>query len=404
MGVGGEKDGPVSRRRVYFVSGFDPNGPRRYHLLYKTEGERQAALSGYDIEIGPLVYERGGLAARWTARIGGTEAEIVMLRWDDIARRRMRLSLFRIYLLMARTFAAYVFSGAFRHLAKVRRISTWVGMYPPAVMILYLLVALGAGAGGAALAGVAGAPVWGAGAAGLLAFLGAMRLTRALDGALLIYYLMCDLGFTAAHAAGKAPEMEARIDEFAARLAEDAKAGGADEVLVVGHSSGAAYAVSVIARARAKGLAARLSFLTLGQTIPMLSFLPGATRLRAELGALGAAADLDWIDIATPADGACYALAHPVLVSGAAADPGAVANPKVLSARFGDALSKPALAALKGRWFTIHTQYLRAFDRPIDYDYFQITAGPGRLEARFRGRDRSPRTIAKPLIQKRLRA
>jgi ABC-type transporter Mla maintaining outer membrane lipid asymmetry permease subunit MlaE len=56
-----------------------------------------------------------------------------------------------------------------------------------------------------------------------------------------------------------------------------------DEVLVVGHSSGAYLAVSVLADLVRRGAGAEagpvLSLLTLGQVVPMVSFLPRAGRL-----------------------------------------------------------------------------------------------------------------------------
>ena len=57
-----------------------------------------------------------------------------------------------------------------------------------------------------------------------------------------------------------------------------------DEVLVVGHSSGAILGVSILADLIRAGVPARgpvLSFLTLGQVVPMVSFLPEARRLLA---------------------------------------------------------------------------------------------------------------------------
>ncbi len=62
-----------------------------------------------------------------------------MLRWDDIARSWMRMPMWRIYILMAKTFWRYVGSGAFNALQKIRRLSTWVGMYPVLFLTLYLV-------------------------------------------------------------------------------------------------------------------------------------------------------------------------------------------------------------------------------------------------------------------------
>ena len=43
----------------------------------------------------------------------------------------------------------------------------------------------------------------------------------------------------------------------------------------------------------------------------------------------------------------------------------------------------------------MHFQYLCHFDRPRDYDYFQITAGPVTLETRFKDRAPSPSVITR---------
>ena len=60
-----------------------------------------------------------------------------------------------------------------------------------------------------------------------------------------------------------------------------------DEVLVVGHSSGTHLAVSILSDLIREGGVVKdgpaLSFLSLGQVVPMVSFLPKADRLRADL-------------------------------------------------------------------------------------------------------------------------
>ncbi|PKP83835.1 MAG: hypothetical protein CVT80_11685, partial [Alphaproteobacteria bacterium HGW-Alphaproteobacteria-2] len=58
-------------------------------------------------------------------------------------------------------------------------------------------------------------------------------------------------------------------------------------------------------------------------------------------------------------------------------------------------LSPATWARLKRRFFRLHFQYLCAFDRPGDYDYFAITAGPQRLAERFAGRTHSPGRITR---------
>ena len=43
----------VTRRRVFYIPGYDPIHPRRYRELYRSEGAEQARISGYDIALSP---------------------------------------------------------------------------------------------------------------------------------------------------------------------------------------------------------------------------------------------------------------------------------------------------------------------------------------------------------------
>ncbi len=182
-------------------------------------------------------------------------------------------------------------------------------------------------------------------------------------------------------------------DIIALALTEDV-----DEVLVVGHSSGAHLAVSVLADLIRDGLVPEdgpeLAFLSLGQVVPMVSFLPEATRLRGDLAYLAASDALTWVDVTAPGDGCCFALCDPVAVTGVA--PADKQWPLVISAAFTQTLSPARWMALRWRFFRLHFHYLCAFDRPKDYDYFQITAGPRLLRDRYAGRSPSKSRIETP--------
>ena len=184
-------------------------------------------------------------------------------------------------------------------------------------------------------------------------------------------------------------------DEIAQALQEDS-----DEVLVVGHSSGAHLAVSILADLIRAGRVPKdgpvLSFLSLGQVVPMVSFLPRAERLRADLAYLSTRGELAWVDVTAPGDGCAFALCDPVAVSGVAPESGK-RWPLVLSAAFTQTLSPERWKELRWRFFRLHFQYLCAFDRPGDYDYFRITAGPKTLADRFAGRLPSQSRIEKPV-------
>ena len=183
-------------------------------------------------------------------------------------------------------------------------------------------------------------------------------------------------------------------DAIAEALASDV-----DEVLVVGHSSGAHLGVSVLAdlirAGRVPSGGPALAFLSLGQVVPMVSFLKNAHRLRADLAYLSTQDALTWVDVTAPEDGCAFALCDPVAVSGVA--PEGKLWPLVFSAAFTKSLTPAGWKALRWRFFRLHFQYMCAFDAPCDYDYFQITAGPMTLAARYRDRPPSKSRIETPV-------
>ena len=94
---------------------------------------------------------------------------------------------------------------------------------------------------------------------------------------------------------------------------------------------------------------------------------------------------LDWIDFSAPPDGCCFALTDPVAGSGVAPAARLSDRPKLLSPRFAEMFEPPAYQALRRDKFKLHFQYLAAAPRPVEFDYFRITAGSATLGARFAG-------------------
>lgn len=392
------KRGPDFRRHVFYIPGYDPFPARRYRELYRLEGAKQAEISGYELALLPSG-DRG--AGRWRAvsMVDGmvSEADIEVLGWSDIVKESMNGGIAATYLQLARTVWTYVASGTFRRLVWLRKGPVIAALYPIVMLLLQLCAALVAGWAVGALVAWPTWPVLGWLAAMPVIWL-VLRQFRKWDHRLFAYYLMHDFAFTASRK-GATPEPLARREaEFARRIAE-VLATDVDEVLVVGHSSGAAIAVSALARlireGRVAGNGPELSLLTLGQAIPMISFLPEAKRLRADLQLLSEERSITWLDVSAPGDGCSFALCDPVAVSGVAR-PGKV-WPLVISAAFSKTLSPVTYEHLKRRFFRLHFQYLCAFDRPGDYDYFRITAGPFTLAERFEGRQPSQSRIDVPV-------
>ena len=387
----------VKRRRVFYIPGYDPMPPRRYRELYRTESKSQSDISSYDIALAP---KTGGDVFGWTveADIDGQQvsSQIDVLVWSDIVKSSMTDSVAGTYKDMLRTAWTYIGSGALFSLMKLRKGPVIAALYPIGMLILQLFIAMIV-------------------AVSLYSFLarftdfGLVKLIFAtlcfvvgycileafkrFDGKFFAYYLMHDYAYSASTNGANPPALETRMTKFRS-LIEAALQTDADEVLVVGHSSGAHLGVSILADLLRAGPQPKLAFLSLGQVVPMVSFLPDAHRLRADLAYLSTQ-DMPWVDVTAPGDGCSFALCDPVAVTGVA--PNAKRWPLVFSAAFTQSLSPARWKELRWKFFRLHFQYLCAFDRPKDYDYFQITAGPVTLRDRFKDRVASKSRIETPV-------
>lgn len=398
--TGKTSDSPqVRTRKVFYIPGYDPMLPRRYRELYRTESAKQAEISGYEIALeGRTGTENYGWSV--SARIDGHEVStsFEFLLWSDIVQTSMNRSITGTFLLLARVIWIYVATGALWRLTKLRKGPVIAALYPVFVLTLQLILCLSAGLLAFWLGVVWLHPLIGA-VLGPGIFAAGMVWFRRLDGKLYAYYLLHDYAFSARYHGANPPELEERMADFVAEISA-ALNSDVDEVLVVGHSSGAHLGVSILAdvlrQTPTRADRPALGFLTLGHVVPMVSFLPKAARLRRDLHDLSRAGLLSWIDVTAPGDGCTFALCDPVAVSGAAPSEGQL-WPKVFSAAFSETLSPGLYNSLKWRFFRLHFQYLCAFDRPRDYDYFQITAGPLTLANRYKDRVQSPSRITEAL-------
>ena len=397
----------VKRRQVFYVPGYDPFPPRRYRELYRKESALQAAISGYQIGLAakPSSETYGWRAA---SKINGatTVADFEVLSWSDIVRDSMPASILATYWQLLHTSWIYIVSGTLRRLMWMRKGPVIAALYPVGMLLLQLFAGVFVGWFVAAvleglLSNLLGLVGWSVAFPWFVTFpivfvicAIVLRSFKKHDRKTYAYYLMNDYAFSARQKGETPRELTARMAEFEGRIAEALRS-DVDEVLIVGHSSGAHIAISVLANllksSNLKADGPKLGLLTLGQVIPMVSFLPKAETLRGDLANLSTNGAITWIDVSAPGDGCCFALCDPVAVSGVASHD--QKWPVIISAAFSQTLAPDRWQDLKRKYFRLHFQYLCSFDRPKDYDYFQITSGPLSLQDRYRGRASSKSRI-----------
>jgi hypothetical protein len=401
-------DSTFRRRCVFYFAGFDPSGPAHYHRLYKEQAAQQAALSGYQIEVGARRKKSEHLAA-WEVTTTplkaqdniSTHTDYIFARWDDIVRTHWGLlsSLSAVLRFASAFFATqwyYLRTGALMQMLRL----AWppvVALVSPLVLVLVAvgvwLTAPWLGLGmlhkatsfGFALDWITQAVVlitfW------VLITVSLFWLGRKLENKFHMLWLMRSYLFTRQVALGQVPELEDRLHVLADSIRQAQYSGDYDEVLLVGHSSGCIMATNTLAHCLAlpapnTNKATQLSFVTLGQCLPMLSSLPAAHAFRTQLQTLSHQAALLWVDFSAPADGCCFALVNAVEVAVPAHQRGQCA-PKLLSPKLQTLFSPTDYQALRKKRFDLHFQYIKAGRIAGDYDYFALTAGNVSLKDRY---------------------
>lgn len=383
----------VRRRCVFYVSGFDPKGAGHYHALYKREAAKQSRINGWQFDVGARQRLDGGNAF-WTIKARQGDGDPVtthyeFMRWDDVIRQNWPVQTHALWRDVVTTTLFNLRHGSLWQMFKL----SWppaVALFAPFVLLLVMLL------GVPVLALVLGYgviealswPVWAGVVCTAVSLVCLMVLGRFLESRYSMYWLTRSYAFTARQALGQTPELEARLDAQAKRLVQRIREQQDDEILLVAHSSGTIMAVCILARAAGllklqpqsgRDVKARVSFMSLGQCIPLLAYLPQAQQFRDELSLLGQTDWMDWIDFSAPPDGCCFALSDPLALTGQRP----YLAPKLLSPRFAEMFERAHYRALRKDKFRMHFQYLMASDLPVDYDFFLITAAEKTLPTRY---------------------
>ena len=273
----------VTRRLFFYVPGFATFPLRSYRELYRKEAKRQAALAGYQISQLP---PDPALCADWgvDSVFEGqrTFAAFIVLGWSDLVKHAMSAGILRTYVALFQTLWIYLYSRAFFDLIQMRKGPVIAALYPVVMLLSQLFIALFT----AWLVSLNFSRFWLSVPFASVIFIAILRGFKALDRIFFAYYLMQDFAFSAQLRGAYPAPLQQRINAFSACI-EKALKENWDEILVVGHSSGAHIAISALAQIERSAAfdqaPATVGFLSLGQVIPMVAFLPNAGQLRRDL-------------------------------------------------------------------------------------------------------------------------
>ncbi len=374
----------IARRHVFHVAGYDAYDIAGQYARFRRELARFAATWRLRASVSELAAD--GDAARWTAATQGpnwsVDTTIEPLDWHDVVLEDLARPAVPRLIAAAVAFADFVGSGTlFRYFAASYRYALFFVM-PFVDVILF-------GAAGALIG------YWAAGAFDLA---GWPRAALAIALALAVFAALMrwpgrrwrvDLGladwiFARAYMYGRRSDIEARLDRFAERLVARVRAADVDEIVIVGHSLGATFAVDLIARALARdpALARRgpaLALLTIGATIPKLALHPAGGRLRACAEKVAAEPALFWVEYQARDDVISFYKFHPVALR-AVAD-GDALRPLVRRTQLHEMMAPQDLRRHRLNFMRLHYQFVMANAHRTSYDYFMIACGPLPLQA-----------------------
>ena len=296
--------GSSCKRRTYFLSGFDPRGVAHYQRLFARLLKQQGWHLGSRQE--------GEWITSWPLLNSELDQnyELVFLHWDDIARANWPK---RPWLLLAQLLGfarAYLLQGGLVDTARLCPGVALCGLYPIVVLVLITLLATAL----AVLASVFWLPLAPLVAAGV--FWQGWRLADRLG----VVWLCRSILFTHRLGSMRDTMLRQRVQELVGALLVLEQMNPADEILLVGHSSGSFVLAMVAAELRrhpnAIEILSRLRLLSLGQNLANLGLYPGAESFRDDLKTLAIEPCLPWLDVTSLDDLLCFAGVNPYQACG----------------------------------------------------------------------------------------
>ena len=382
----------VEHRHIIYVQGYDPRGLAQYYRMFRTELRKFSRLYRLTATVDRPKGAADGETASWSidtsAEDWHTHTRYDFLRFEDLIQRDLAAPAWRTVLRGEWLFWTMIFNGTFARFWKAHwRFAIFIA-YPH--LMLYwetlgaVLVGFACGKGLQAL-GLAGPAMMAAAiAASIATFYALLKFT---ESSSYLLYLMADMIWTWEFAHRLEPAWDQRIDRFAQYLVDAVGNSDAEEIVIVGHSSGSFLSVEILARALKLDpdigrRRPRIVLLTIGGNLPIVGFHAASQDFREQLRRLAVEPSIDWIDCQARKDVMNFYPFDPI--AGHGIDVGANrCNPLIVPVRFRDIIDPAHYNLFRWQFFRVHFQFVMANERPQPYDFFMIACGPVTLRERM---------------------
>ena len=376
--AGAEASTIVAKRLVFHLGGYDPITPyvvaqRRFvRELARFERTWSAKASMGALDETPD-------QAKWSVTTQGpnwkVQSDYRLVRWDDVIEDFSGQTVWRRVPLGIAAFLDFIWSGALRGYLRTNWHYAVFFLYPFVMFGLFVAAACAAGAyawhraDSIALAAAATLFVMSA------LMLGPWRWMH-LD------MLFDDWIFARDYVRSGNANLEKRLDNIARELVVAARGSSADEIVVVGHSLGAALAVNLLDRASKLepslgSTGTPITFLSIGSSILKVGLHRAAGRFRAAVERVAKAPGILWGDFQARIDIMNFYDVDPMAEMSLPSKPG----PVIRLVELGRMLEHKVYRRMRLRFYRLHSQFVSGNDKRASYDYFMLVCGP--VSARY---------------------
>jgi len=382
----------VQHRHIIYVQGYDPRGLAQYYRMFRTELRKFGRLYQLNATISRPQTSPDGEIASWSIETQAgdwqTRTSYDFLRFEDLIQRDLAAPIWTTVFHAVWIYWRLVFRGTIARFWRAHwRFATFI-TYPHFLLFLEALGSFGVAFGFAMGLQALGIPdpfAMAAAAALFVAILGSVL--KYTENATYLLYLLSDTIWTWEFSHRQRPEWDARIDRFAQYLVKIACSSDAEEIVVVGHSSGSFLGTEILARALKLDpdlgrRGPRIVLLTIGGNFPIVGFHAASQDFRDDLRLLAAEPSIDWIDCQSRKDVMNFYPFDPI--AGHGIDVGAARrNPTIVPVRFREIIKPEHYNLFRWQFFRVHFQFVMANERPHAYDFFMIVCGPVPLSDRM---------------------
>jgi hypothetical protein len=370
------------KRHVFHIAGYDPASSDQFYRRFSRQFE--IFKRTWNVDGALSVPDAASPFPRWSISTRGTnwtsETTFELLDWNDLISRDAERPLGVRLARTAVTYLNLLFTGTlWRYLLANARYFAFSVVPPLQAMALGVAATLIAAYAAAALAEATAIRCVVTVLAALVLFVVFLKLA---GPRWRMFQAFDDWILSLDYIRGTRRDLDDKINQFAAQIVACARSDQPDEIVVVGHSLGATFAVDALARALNLDPAlathrAKICLVTVGATIPKCALHPAADRLREQIAKVVAEPAVLWAEYQAREDAISFYRFDPVSLTriGGKADR-FDSKPIIRRINVKNLLSPEIYKRFRLRVLRLHYQFVSANDIRAVYDYFMMICGP----------------------------